>query len=367
MPRKLSIETEANLRKAREAALLAVETYNRPGTAFRSAGYVVLMVIAWTALFHAIFGKKRVKPYYRQKAHPTRFERVDGDFKHWELSECVQQFFKDQNPAVRKNLEFFIKLRNKIEHRFLPPLDVRVFGECQALLGNFENLMCESFGNKYALSANLAFALQFGRNVHAAQQTALRGAVKRNFQSVRKFIEAFRSSLSDDIYADQNYSFKVFLIPKVGASRSADDIAVEFVKYDPSKPEEMSKYNKVVTLIKPKQVNVINATGFKPGEVVSMVAARLKGKTFNQASHTRCWHHFNARPPKGAVDASMCSPQFCSYDAVHKDYVYTQHWVDFLVEKLSDDTTFAAVMKPKAQQQVAIAAVAPAVAVPVGQ
>ena len=38
MPRKLRIETEANLKKAREAALLAVETYNTPGTAFRSAG-----------------------------------------------------------------------------------------------------------------------------------------------------------------------------------------------------------------------------------------------------------------------------------------------------------------------------------------
>jgi len=30
MPRRMPIEAEANLRKAREAALLAVETYNRP-------------------------------------------------------------------------------------------------------------------------------------------------------------------------------------------------------------------------------------------------------------------------------------------------------------------------------------------------
>lgn len=362
MPRKLPIETEANLKKAREAALLAVETYNRPGTAFRSAGYVVLMVVAWTALFHAIFGKKRVKPIYRQKRHPNRFERVDGDCKYWELSECVQQHFKDQNPAVRKNLEFFIKLRNKIEHRFLPPLDVEIFGECQSLLTNFEKLMCDVFGNEYALSANLAFALQFGRSVNIAQQTALRGAAKQNYQSVRKFIEAFRSALSDDIYADQNYSFKVFLIPKVGASRSADDVAVEFVKYDAAKPEEMTKYQKVVTLIKPKQVNVINAAGFKAGDVVSRVAARLTGKIFNQSRHTRCWHHFKVRPAKGAADASLCNQQFCSYDAVHKDYVYTQQWVDFLVDRLSDDATYAVVMKPTTQQQLPIPA---AIALPV--
>src|ERR1035438_792654 len=76
MPRKMPIEADANLRKAREAALLAVETYNRPGASFRTAGFLVLMVVAWTALFHAIFAKRKVKPYYRQKRHPRRFEKV---------------------------------------------------------------------------------------------------------------------------------------------------------------------------------------------------------------------------------------------------------------------------------------------------
>ena len=78
MPR-LSVEAAANLHKAREAAVLAVETYNRPGTAFRSAAYIVLMIIAWTALFHAIFGKRKVRPYYRKKGS-RRFERIDGDY-----------------------------------------------------------------------------------------------------------------------------------------------------------------------------------------------------------------------------------------------------------------------------------------------
>ena len=123
----MPIEAEANLRKGREAALLAVETYNRPGASFRSAGFLVLMVVAWTALFHAIFAKRRVKPYYRQKKNPRRFERVDGDFKCWELAECLQQYYADENPPARKNLEFVVKLRNKIEHRFLPPLDIDIF------------------------------------------------------------------------------------------------------------------------------------------------------------------------------------------------------------------------------------------------
>src|SRR5688500_8780400 len=111
----------SNLHKAREAALLGVEAYNRVATAFRSAGYIVLMIIAWTALFHAIFFKRKIKPYYRKK-NSKRFERVEGEYKTWQLSECLQQFYGNDNPSVRKNLELFIGLRNKIEHRFLPQL-----------------------------------------------------------------------------------------------------------------------------------------------------------------------------------------------------------------------------------------------------
>jgi ABC-type Fe3+ transport system permease subunit len=80
MPR-LPVEVVANAKKAREAAVLAVEIYNRPATSFRSAGYIVLMIIAWTALFHALFLRKRIKPYYRKKGSSRRYERIEGDYK----------------------------------------------------------------------------------------------------------------------------------------------------------------------------------------------------------------------------------------------------------------------------------------------
>jgi len=49
-------------------------------------------------------------------------------------------------------------------------------------------------------------------------------------------------------------------------------------------------------------------------------------------------------PPKQNGDPSLCNPQFCSYDVVHKDYIYTQACVDFLVAKLSDEATYQVVM-----------------------
>ena len=37
-------------------------------------------------------------------------------------------------PPSRKNIEFFLGLRNKIEHRYYPELDPALYGECQAML-----------------------------------------------------------------------------------------------------------------------------------------------------------------------------------------------------------------------------------------
>ena len=68
------------LEKARDSALLAIEVYNKPAVKFKSGGYISLMVIAWTSLFHAIFFKRKLKPFYRRKNR--RFVKVDGDFKY---------------------------------------------------------------------------------------------------------------------------------------------------------------------------------------------------------------------------------------------------------------------------------------------
>ena len=128
--RGLPLRVKSALDKARDSALLAVEVYNKPAVKFKSGGFITLMVIAWTALFHAIFYKKKRKPFRKEHG---RFVKIDNDFKHWELAECLAQYYKtDTGNPVRKNLEFFIPLRNQIEHRSMPELDATIFGECHA-------------------------------------------------------------------------------------------------------------------------------------------------------------------------------------------------------------------------------------------
>jgi hypothetical protein len=104
--------------------------------------------------------------------------------------------------------------------RFLPELDPDIFGECQAMLINFETMLSEEFGAKQAVGADFPFALQFSRITQPEQQRAMRTATRAQLKSVREFVEKFRSSLSDNVSSDQAYSYKVFLIPKVGTHAS---------------------------------------------------------------------------------------------------------------------------------------------------
>ena len=97
-----------SIEKSRDSALLAVETYNKPAVKFKSGGYIVLMTIAWTSLFHAIFFREKIKPFYRKQGKKT-FEKKDGDYCYWELKTCVKEYFKnDTNNPIRKNIEFFM-------------------------------------------------------------------------------------------------------------------------------------------------------------------------------------------------------------------------------------------------------------------
>lgn len=324
------------VQKARESVSLAVETYNRPTAGFRSGAYIVLMCLGLTALFHAIFLKRKVRPWYKKRPGSRRYAKVDGDYKAWELSECLNQFYKDTNPAERKNVEFFIGLRNKIEHRSFPQIDIETFGECQSLLLNFEELLCSEFGEKYALKTGLVFALQFSRGFSSAQANAISKGAK-DFKIIRNYIDKFRSNLTQDIQGDLKFSFKVFLVPKIGNHASTATHAVEFVKYDPTKPEEMKKYEHLVAMIKPKEVLIANQGLLKPGQVIKEVSKKL-GKPFTHHSHGICYRHFNVRTPGRDPAPGSWDSRYCHYDALHKDYGYTSAWIDFLVGKLSDET-----------------------------
>ena len=352
MPRGLPQEVQTHLEKARESALLAVDIYNKPATKFRSGGYIVLMCIAWTALFHATFFQKGIKPFYRESKDSRRYQKRDGDYRAWELGECLQQYYGSDNSPIRKNIEFFIPLRNKLEHRSVPQLDIHVLGECQAFLFNFEDLLIQEFGSKYALNEHGFISLQFSHIRHEDQLKAIRSMQKPLSKEIKNYIDTFRSSLTSEILDDLQFSYKVFIIPKLSNHQNSADLAVEFVKYDPNNPEEMEKYNQVIALLKINQVLVSNVDKIKAGKVCEIVESVIKkafgdSKKFTASSHhVRAARYYKIRPKKGE-DKRKTDPKYCHYDEAHDDYVYTHEWVNYLKSEMVKEGQYEAVMKTK--------------------
>lgn len=101
---QLEIDVERLVIKARESAMLALDIYNRPATTFKTEGFTVMMIIAWTALFHAIFQRNGIDYYYLNK--DGTYKIIDGDKKAWELSKCIDVFYECNNTAERNNLFF---------------------------------------------------------------------------------------------------------------------------------------------------------------------------------------------------------------------------------------------------------------------
>src|SRR5216684_416679 len=336
MPSRLTRPTRAHLEKARSAAISAVEVYNRPGSAFRTPHYLVLITIAWTALFHAIFYNRHQRPWHRKKAGKAfRYVRVDGEFKHWELEECCNQFWGTKNPPERENIRFLIGLRNRIEHRDLPELEPSLYGECQALLLNFESLLAAEFGKRYALTETLALSLQFspGSSSHSAK--AIKALAAAEAKSLIQYIEKFRAGLPPTVLASTAYSFSVFLVPKTANRLSAADFSVEFVPYDPNDPLQDEKLQKLTAMIKEKQVPVGLKGCKRPSDVVEALGSRVPFKVTTD-THVRAWKYYDVRPSSGNSNPEKTKAQYCVYDELGHMYGYTDAWIDLLAEALSN-------------------------------
>lgn len=322
MSKRLPRSVKELLSKSIDSATQAISTYNDPRSSFRTGNFTVLMIIAWTALTHAYFEREKVNYFYKEKN--GRYKKIDGDKKAWELSKTVTEIFDETDP-IRKNIELFIKLRNKIEHRNLPALDKELAGESQALVLNFEDWLVTKFGERYILIDTLFVPIQLSRSLKRTLP------VSKDEKSVINFVKDYRGLLEPEIENSQNYSFKVYLIPKIGNHRSSSDSAIEFVKYNPDNPQEMEKYDKAVVAIKEKQVPVANVHLLKPSMVLEKLKEKGYIKTINW--HTDMWRKYKVRPASNAPNKSNCKSDYCVYDKPHRDYLYTDAWVQHLIDK----------------------------------
>lgn len=337
MGRGLGREVKSFLNKALDAAMLAVESYNKPATKFKSGGYIVLMCIAWTSLLHAFFIKNDVKPIYKKG---KRYKRVDGDFQYWGLRDCINKCQELSDP-VKKNIEFFIPLRNKIEHKFLPEIDPNIFAECQAMLMNFDSFVQSKFGEAYCLKESLSFSLQL---FPSSQTLNMAVSMGKDAVQVTQFIERYRTSLDPGILQSSEYSFKAYLI-QVASHKSKDALPIQFVNYSNLTDEEKASLSAFVAMTKEKHIFVANKGTLKPGAVVKKVQealgnpkvsrAKKQIDKFNMDTHTRCCKKYKVWPSDKKNAPEQTRSEFCIYDEPNNSYLYTAEWVEFLIKMMN--------------------------------
>jgi len=331
-------KTKSLLESSIDCALLAVEIYNKPRASFRVESYITHMIMAWTRLMQSHFNQTIGETFFYKEKN-GRFKLIDGEKKAWELKTCILNYGQ-LTDAIKTNLEFFIKLRNKIEHRIIDKdeIGILIFGECQSLLYNYENELIKLFGKDYALNESLAYSLQFSRLRTSKQNEASKQLLSSEYKEIKDFIHKFRDNIKEDIFASQEFSIKLIQVPKI-SNTGRNDLAIEFVNWNSLSEVDRKKYEKITTIVKDKVIKTeaINPGKLKPGKVILEVNKKSPIK-INHTEHKHIQAIFAIRPYKEFgedLDPFETNIKYCHYDEAHNDYLYQETWVNFLIGNLT--------------------------------
>lgn len=316
----LNVLDDERVIRAREAMILAVQVFNGPGYKFKTELFAVLANIAWTYLLHEYYARKKVAI-------------VGADGRSLLLGQMVERHDCPLSAGAKNNLRAVKIIRDEVEHLLLKRSDKRWATLFQACCLNFESALKKHFGEQLSLQRELAFALQFAK-MDLGQATDIQQA------EIPADIAALDARLvlgmTEADIQDLEYQFRV-----VYTLDNATKGTAHFQFFQPGSAEGKEIHN-VLTKFKIAD----DAYPHKPGRVVQLVKEK-SGKSFTTNNHVQSWRHFKARPKFGASQPGNTNKEFCIYHSAHKDYTYSDKWVERLVVALNDDAECAAIKAVK--------------------
>jgi hypothetical protein len=326
---------------SRAEARLASRLYNDPAEERAFEAFVVHMHLAYLYLLHAIMTRDGIDFRYRRRDNPRLFERIDGEPKCWELAKCVAEHWDVDSP-VRRNVEFFIGLRNKIEHRYASRADLALTaalgGHAQALLLNYEQELVGQFGAQVSLATDLRFPVFIGSFTNAGEAT-LRRLRKSLPAPLRRFIAKYEAGLPSNVVDDQRYEFRMRVVNEL-APRDPDALAMQYTRFDDLSDEQREVVEQLgrkgFVVVREQRRGVVNHELFKPRQVVAEVGKKIPF-TFNMAHFIAAWKALKVRPESASRNPDRTDERYCLYDSLHKDYGYTAAYVKKLVRELGTE------------------------------
>ncbi len=179
------------LAESQRHALKAVDEWNCSTGNY--SDFLTHMHKAWHYLLHAEYHKAKVDYHYRD-TKSGRYVRVDGEPKAWELERCVKQRYPSSADPVRLNIELFVALRNKVEHRYEHNLKIVTGGKAQALVMNYEQELVAHFGLAFSIADRLRFPVSL-QSLTPEGREQLRSAAARLPKGTRDFVAAFDAAI----------------------------------------------------------------------------------------------------------------------------------------------------------------------------
>jgi hypothetical protein len=309
------------LQEARRQACLAIDFYNRAGDKRSFNDFVVHMHLAWQSLLHAELERRKVDYAYRDRR--GRYVRgKDGEKRTWELERCLKERYKSDDP-MRLNVEFFIGLRNQIEHRFQDALIVATAAEAHAYVLNFERELVDLFGERESLARELRFPI-FVQSLSPAgmdEQRRLRRALPA---AARSYISRFEAKLAPGVTEDERYAYRVQLTPMKGSKTEAD-LAVTFVPTSELTAEELAameqRARNGTVLIAEKQRSVMYKDELLPAAAARAIEDAIPFVfRVHHFTHLRKTHRIT---PAKDEPRHKTDTRYCVYNEPYDNYLYT--------------------------------------------
>lgn len=299
--------------RAREAMILAVQVFNSPSLKFKTEVFAMLANVAWTYLLHEYYHRKGV-------------EIIEKDGRSLLLSEMVKKPDVPLSQGIKDNLNALKVIRDTVEHLLFRKSDLKWLSIFQACCLNFDQKLCDLFGEQTTLKNDLSFSLQFAK-LDFDQLTQLQEYdIPEAIEAVDAKLEA---EMDEQRLADMEYRFKViYTFENSTKSKS-------HVKFLMPNEAEAKEFKHVLIKRELSDKNYPH----KAGDVVKEIKKRTK-KNFTQHLHTNAWKMFNARPGTHAKQPENTNRDYCIYNSTYKSYSYSNAWIDFIEEYIEDDQNF---------------------------
>ncbi|GAA3278569.1 hypothetical protein GCM10017707_22140 [Paenarthrobacter aurescens] len=317
---------------------MAVDFYNRPGERQSYADFVVHMHLAWQNLLHAQFLRKGTNIYFRTGKGNRLYKRdKHGQKQSWDLQTCLDLSYKESNP-IRANVEFFIGLRNSIEHRFERSLVIATAAHAHAYVINFEAELTRLFGVQESLADELRFPvfIQSLSPEGMDEQRALRRGLPLE---AKTYISEFEASIPITMRQDPRFEYRIQLQPLRGVKDEAD-LAFKFINAKELSEEELAEAMAAGKTGKVLIFEKLKASGFDDEMLPANAAKAVQEQTkfrFSVNDFTKLRHRDGVGPKAGqAPSASFADGTNCIYSTAHKNHVYTKAYIASLIEELSD-------------------------------